>query len=55
MLHLEHWRKSSQWFAISRDHAQAMVDDSAVDDIFRKDCYPTQEDGWCVAPAASAC
>ena len=46
VLHLEHWRKSSQWFAISRAHAQLMIDDGPVDDIFRKDCYPTQEDGW---------
>ena len=45
-LHLEHWRNSSQWFAISREHAQLMVDDGPVDTIFRKDCYPTQEDGW---------
>lgn len=44
----DHWRKSSQWFALTRAHAQLVVDDTIIDGIFRKDCYPTREDGWCV-------
>ena len=40
------WRKSSQWFAATREHARIMVDDTIIDAIFRKDCYPTREDGW---------
>ena len=45
-LHLEHWRKSSQWFAVSRAHADIIVNDPNVDPIFRKECYPTRDDGW---------
>ena len=45
-LHLEHWRKSSQWFAVSRAHADLIVNDPNVDPIFRKECYPTRDDGW---------
>ena len=40
------WRKSSQWFALTRAHAQVIVDDTIIDGIFRRDCYPTREDGW---------
>lgn len=40
------WRKSSQWFAVSREHAQIYVDDTIIDPIFRKDCFPTRDDGW---------
>lgn len=42
----ENWRKSSQWFAATREHARIFVDDTIIDGIFRKDCYPTREDGW---------
>ena len=44
----ENWRKSSQWFALTRAHAQIVVEDTIIDAIFRKDCYPTREDGWYV-------
>ncbi|KAK9792478.1 hypothetical protein WJX73_003670 [Symbiochloris irregularis] len=40
------WRKSSQWFALTRAHAQILADDTIIDSIFRKDCYPTTDDGW---------
>jgi len=33
------WRKSSQWSVLTRPHAQAVADDTAIDAIFRKTCY----------------
>ena len=42
----EHWRKSSQWFAVTREHAQVIVDDVVVYDAFRAHCYPNDADGY---------
>lgn len=33
------WRKSSQWVSLQRHHAQAVVDDTTVDAVFREECY----------------
>lgn len=33
------WRKSQQWFAMLRSHAQLMVDDTAFDQAFADTCY----------------
>eukprot|EP00884_Botryococcus_braunii_P000625 jgi/Botrbrau1/10563/Bobra.0343s0011.1 len=41
-----HWRKSSQWWALSRKHAEAIVEDVLIDQSFRKHCYSTIEEGW---------
>lgn len=38
VMHLEHWRKSHEWFALSREHAQLAADDVAVEATFRKYC-----------------
>ena len=42
-LHREHWRESSQWFALSRAHVVAVVNDSNVEPKFRDWCF--KEDG----------
>lgn len=34
----EHWRKSSQWFALSRKHAQLVLEDTHVLDLFQRFC-----------------
>lgn len=41
---LEHWRKSGQWFALNRKHAQLVVDDVEANESFKK-CTPA-----CLAP-----
>jgi Core-2/I-Branching enzyme len=41
-----HWRKSSQWWALSREHAETIVEDVLIDQSFRKYCYSTIEEGW---------
>ncbi|KAL4537779.1 hypothetical protein Ndes2437B_g08880 [Nannochloris sp. 'desiccata'] len=33
-----HWRKSSQWFALQRKHAEIVVNDEEVEDSFKKYC-----------------
>ena len=33
------WRKSSQWFALTRPHAQLFLDDTVVDAVFRRHCF----------------
>jgi Core-2/I-Branching enzyme len=33
------WRKSSQWSVLTRAHAAAVADDTAIDTIFRNVCY----------------
>lgn len=38
VLHKENWRKSAEWFAITRDHAQLAADDVAVDLLFQQYC-----------------
>ena len=34
----EHWRKSAQWSALVRKHAQVVADDVQVADVFSKTC-----------------
>lgn len=41
-----HWRKSSQWWALTRIHAQAIVTDVHIDRSFRDHCYSTVAEGW---------
>ncbi|KAK9907312.1 hypothetical protein WJX75_001278 [Coccomyxa subellipsoidea] len=38
-LKVSHWRKSSQWAVLRRDHAQIIADDTVVADAFTKHCY----------------
>jgi len=37
------WRKSSQWFAVTRQHARLFLEDTVVDAVFRRVCY---DRGW---------
>jgi hypothetical protein len=37
------WRKSSQWFAVTRSHARLFLEDTVVDAVFRRVCY---DRGW---------
>lgn len=34
-----HWRKSSQWMMLIRQHAMVAVNDTEVDRAFGKHCY----------------
>lgn len=34
-----HWRKSSQWFALSREHATLVMADQHVEELFHRFCY----------------
>lgn len=38
-LKMAHWRKSSQWAALRRDHARIIADDTEVAEQFTKHCY----------------
>ena len=40
----EAWRKSSQWSALVRAHAQVVADDTAIDAIFRTVCRSREWD-----------
>lgn len=42
----ELWRKSSQWVALKRPHAQVVIDDEELDRMFAEECYV------CTDPAA---
>ncbi|KAI8109890.1 hypothetical protein M9434_001169 [Picochlorum sp. BPE23] len=42
------WRKSSQWIALKRQHAQMVVDDTVVNDAFARECY-VAENRFCVS------
>lgn len=33
-----HWRKSSQWFMLTRNHAEVVANDSEVADLFKEHC-----------------
>lgn len=35
----EHWRKSQQWFALSRAHAELVVADRHVSEVFKRYCW----------------
>lgn len=37
-MNISHWRKSSQWFAMQRRHAQVVADDVEVNQSFEKYC-----------------
>ena len=37
-----HWRKSSQWFSLQRAHAELVLADADMLDLFRRFCYS----GW---------
>jgi len=41
------WRKSWQWVALSRAHAQLAVDDEEVDAFFRGLCRRKWDQSWC--------
>lgn len=41
------WRKSWQWIALIRDHADLVLKDIKVDKIFRSLCRPRWDHGWC--------
>lgn len=38
------WRKSSQWFALSRSHAELVINDTEVEAIFKGGCYSRDYD-----------
>jgi hypothetical protein len=38
----DHWRKSSQWFGLTRKHAVLVTSDTLFLDIFRQHCWS----GW---------
>ena len=33
-----HWRKSSQWFALTRKHAELVAENTELQDIFQQHC-----------------
>lgn len=43
---LEHWRKSSQWFGLNREHAELIMSDAAINQVFHDHCDGSTEDGW---------
>lgn len=48
-LDVHFWRKSSQWAALTRSHAETIVADNVVDDIFRSICRDRFDYDWCQA------
>lgn len=38
-----HWRKSSQWVALRRRHAEAVLADGPVNNAFASECYVDNE------------
>ncbi|KAL6777609.1 hypothetical protein ACKKBG_A14935 [Auxenochlorella protothecoides x Auxenochlorella symbiontica] len=42
------WRKSAQWFMLTRRHAFITVTDTVVEGVFRKECY-VGKDRFCVS------
>lgn len=48
------WRKSSQWFALTRPHAQLFLDDTVVDAVFRRHCFDRwdEELAGCARPGS---
>ncbi len=40
-----HWRKSSQWFVLTRPHAALAIADDHVQEIFRRYCYSNHTHG----------
>lgn len=37
------WRKSSQWFVLTRAHAEIVRDDALVDPVFKSQCWNNEE------------
>lgn len=35
-----HWRKTSQWFSLLPLHAQLVMEDEEINDVFEKYCFP---------------
>ena len=47
VLTINHWRKSSQWFVLTREHAVTVRDDTIVDAAFRQYCVSRGLDLCC--------
>ena len=49
LLHIDYWRKSPQWVALNRAHAQDVVNDVHVDAQFAAHCrnYWDAARSWC--------
>jgi hypothetical protein len=43
LLRKHHWRKSWQWWELTRAHAELVLQDTAIDDVFRQYCHETWE------------
>ena len=41
-----HWRKSWQWFELTRPHAELVLQDKVIDDVFRRYCREMWEPAW---------
>lgn len=41
-----HWRKSSQWFVLTRPHAQLVLADTHLAESFHRYCYQNFTRGW---------
>jgi hypothetical protein len=58
LLHLprSQWYKSSQWFALSRRHAELFVNDTKLDAVFARDCYSEMDlTTWEMKPGGRWC
>lgn len=38
-LNSDMWRKSSEWFGLTRAHAELFANETIVDTAFRRECY----------------
>lgn len=47
LLNYLHWRKSSQWFVLTRQHASIVNNDTAVDGAFRQFCVSADDIDVC--------
>lgn len=43
------WRKSSQWFALQRRHAEIIAEEEIVNAVFEKECYAVANSRFCVS------
>ena len=43
LLRQHHWRKSWQWFELTRAHVELVLQDTVIDDVFRRYCRETYE------------
>lgn len=44
-MNISHWRKSSQWFSLLREHAEIVIKDTEIAASFAEYCYPTNTEG----------